>query len=173
MADVVIVNPDGSEADPGQVGEVSVGGNFVTAGYWNRPDLTEKLLTSGRVRTGDMGYLADGYLYLVGRKNDTIVTGGFNVYPPEVEAALIAIPGVLDAAVTAVPDLEWGEKVVAAVVVENGCELSDQDIRRDCRARLAGYKTPKEMRFVSELPLTANTKVDRAAVRNLFTASTT
>jgi fatty-acyl-CoA synthase len=168
-ADVAVLGSNGSEAAQGEIGEVCVGGGFITAGYWERPDLNEKLLSNGRVRTGDMGYLSGGYLYLVGRKNDTIITGGFNVYPPEVENALLDIPGVSDAAVTSVPDQEWGEKVVAAVVLDPGSELTASELRARCRERIAGYKTPKEIRLVGALPLTANTKIDRPAIRELFT----
>ena len=170
MVDVAILDGAGAEVAEREVGEVSVRGNIITAGFWNRPDLNEDLLNSdGRVRTGDMGYLEDGYLYLVGRKNDVIITGGFNVYPPEVEGAITAIAGVRDAAVTSVPDLEWGDRVIAAVVLEDGHILTADDVKEGCRARIAGYKTPKEILFLPELPLTANTKVDRKAIRRLYT----
>ncbi|HEY1971084.1 MAG TPA: AMP-binding protein [Pseudonocardia sp.] len=171
MTDVQIVDEDGRCLADGEVGEVTVGGPFVTEGFWNDPAESAKAVRNGRVFTGDLGYLEQGFLYLVGRMNDLINSGGFNVYPAEVEQVLISAPGVADAAVTAVPDPEWGERVVCAVVRQSGREASPGEILRYVRERLAGYKCPKYLHFVDRLPQTPNAKVDRKAVRALIQAA--
>jgi fatty-acyl-CoA synthase len=168
MTDVQIVDDTGRCVPEGEVGEVSVGGAFITDGFWNDPQESAKAVRGGRVFTGDLGFLEKGYLYLVGRKNDLINSGGFNVYPAEVEQVLISAPGVADAAVTALPDPEWGEKVVCAVVLKPGSEVSPDQILGYVRKRLAGYKCPKYLRFVDALPQTPNAKVDRKATRRLI-----
>jgi acyl-CoA synthetase (AMP-forming)/AMP-acid ligase II len=168
LTDVRIADPDGRDVGAGEVGEVTVAGAFVTEGFWNDPAETAKAVRDGRVFTGDLGYLEDGYLYLVGRMNDLINSGGFNVYPAEVEQVLISAPGVADAAVTAVPDPEWGERVVCAVVRRPGTDTPAEEILAYVRARLAGYKCPKSLHVVDRLPQTANAKVDRKAVRALI-----
>jgi fatty-acyl-CoA synthase len=166
--DVRIVDEDGNGLGEGEVGEVTVAGTFVTQGFWNDPAESAKAVRDGRVFTGDLGYLEQGFLYLVGRRNDLINSGGFNVYPAEVEQVLISTPGVADAAVTAVPDPEWGEKVVSAVVLEPGAGVGAYEILRHVRERLAGYKCPKYLHFVESLPQTPNAKVDRKATRSLI-----
>jgi fatty-acyl-CoA synthase len=171
MTDVQILDEAGINVSEGQVGEVAVAGSFVTQGFWNDPEETAKAVRGGRVFTGDLGYLEKGYLYLVGRKNDLINSGGFNVYPAEVEQVLISIPGVADAAVTAVPDHEWGEKVVSAVVLEPDAALTPDDILKRVREQLAGYKCPKYVQFVERLPQTPNAKLDRKATRALIEAT--
>jgi fatty-acyl-CoA synthase len=171
MTDVQIVDEEGRSVADGEVGEVTVGGPFVTAGFWNDPAESAKAVRDGRVFTGDLGYLEHGFLYLVGRMNDLINSGGFNVYPAEVEQVLISAPGVADAAVTAVPDQEWGEKVVTAVVRQPGTDASAEDILRYVRGQLAGYKCPKYLCFLDQLPQTPNAKVDRKAVRSLIEAA--
>ena len=171
LTDVQIVDADGRSVADGEVGEVTVGGPFVTGGFWNDPAESAKAVRDGRVFTGDLGYLEDGFLYLVGRMNDLLNSGGFNVYPAEVEQVLISTPGVADAAVTAVPDLEWGDRVVCAVVRQPGTDTSAEDILRHVRGQLAGYKCPKHVHFLDALPQTANAKIDRKAVRALIQAA--
>jgi fatty-acyl-CoA synthase len=174
LIDVAIVDADGTSLPCDTVGEVTVTGAVIMSGYWNDPDATAKKLRNGRIHTGDLGYLSkDGYLYLVGRQNDLINSGGYNVYPAEVEQALRALAGVVDAAVTCVPDLEWGEKVVAAVILEADASWTEADLIKACRSQLAGYKTPKQIATVTSLPITANGKVNRRQLREDFLAATT
>ncbi len=169
MTDIVILDSDGSPLAADVVGEVATRGVLTADGYWNDPEMTRQKFRDGWVRSGDLGYLSeDGYLFLVGRASDMIISGGFNVYPAEVEATLVNIPGVREAAVSAVTDADWGERVVAAVICREGAHLTAQGVRRACRERLAGYKCPKDIQFVDELPLNVNGKVDRRALRELF-----
>ena len=172
IVDIAILDEDGARLQPGEVGEVTVSSPMIMPGYWNDPDQSSEKLRGNRVLTGDVGYLSpDGYLYLVGRKNDLINSGGYNVYPGEVEEAMRSLVGVQDAAVTCVPDKEWGERVVAAVVLEEGVRLEAQDVIRMTREILAGYKTPKQVLIVDGLPTTINGKADRAKVRSLFSTA--
>jgi O-succinylbenzoic acid--CoA ligase len=141
----------------------------VTPGYWRRPDLTARALRDGWLWTGDLGYVdEDGYLTVLDRRDDLIVTGGENVYPAEVEAVLLAHPAVAEAAVVGIPDVEWGQRVVAAVVLRPGATVRAADLAGWCRERLAGYKVPRAFRFVSELPRTESGKVQRWAVRQAW-----
>lgn len=163
---VRIVTEAGQEAQAGEVGEILVRGPVVTPGYLNRPEATAAALRDGWLRTGDLGYLdAEGYLYVVDRREDLIVSGGENVYPAEVEAALLAHPAVVEAVVVGVPDPEWGQRVVAAARLAAGAAVSEGELQAWCRERLAGYKVPKEIRLVSELPRNATGKLLRRAVR--------
>ena len=164
---VRIVTTGGEEARPGEVGEIQVRGPVVTPGYWNRPEATADALSDdGWLRTGDLGYLdADGYLYVLDRREDVVLSGGENVYPAEVEAALLAHPAVAEVVVVGVTDLEWGQRVVAAVRPAAGAAVSEGELQAWCRERLAGYKVPKEIRLVTELPRNATGKLLRRAVR--------
>jgi acyl-CoA synthetase (AMP-forming)/AMP-acid ligase II len=169
MTDVAVLSPDGTPLGRGEHGEIVVRGVLTADGYWNDPEMTAQVFRDGWVHTGDLGYLDEGgYLFLVGRSGDVMISGGFNVYPAEVEDALTAVPGVAAAVVTSLPDLEWGDRVVAAVVAAGGAHLEPDDVRRACRERLAGYKCPKEIRVVPEIPLNPNGKVNRADARALF-----
>jgi acyl-CoA synthetase (AMP-forming)/AMP-acid ligase II len=171
IVDIAIVDDDGNRLNPGEVGEVTVSSPMIMSGYWNDPDQTAEKRKGHRVHTGDVGRMSeDGYLYLVGRKNDLINSGGYNVYPGEVEEAMRTIPGIRDVAVTCVPDEEWGERVVAAVVLDDGAHLAPGEIIAGTRAVVAGYKTPKEVLVVRELPLTVNGKADRKLVKTFFEA---
>ncbi|MCX7623041.1 MAG: AMP-binding protein, partial [Thermomicrobium sp.] len=161
-----IVREDGSVAPPGEPGEIEVQGPVVTPGYWRQPERTARAFRDGWLRTGDLGYLdEEGFLYVLDRRDDLVVTGGENVYPAEVEAVLLAHPAVVDAAVIGVPDVEWGQRVAAAVVVRPGTAVTEQELVAWCRGQLAGYKIPREIRFVGELPRTASGKLQRWRVR--------
>ena len=118
-------------------------------------------ITDGWARTGDLGELVDGHIFLRDRMNDVIISGGFNVYPAEIEKVIGSHPQVLDAAVASAPDEEWGERVIAFVVSRKPGELDEQSVREHCKGQLAGYKVPKEFRVIPELPLNANGKPDR------------
>jgi fatty-acyl-CoA synthase len=172
MTDVAIVEPGGNQLKSGEPGEIVVRGVLTADGYWDDPAMTAEVFRDGWVHTGDLGHLdEDGYLYLDGRASDMMISGGFNVYPAEVEQALAGLPEVVAAVVTSVPDLEWGERVVAAVVRADGSAVTADEVRAACRGRLAGYKCPKEVRFVDRLPLNHNGKVSRADTREIFASA--
>lgn len=151
----------------GPPGSVEVRGPNVFAGYWNRPELRDATFTDdGFFVTGDLGVLAeDGYLEIVGRSRDLVITGGLNVYPAEVERAIDALPGVVESAVVGVPDADLGEAVTAVVVLEPGAVLGEDGVREGVRSALAPYKVPRHVRFVAELPRNAMGKVEKARLR--------
>ena len=157
---------DGREAGSGQVGEIVVRGPTVTPGYVNRDEATFRALRGGWLRTGDLGYLDDeGYLYVLDRRDDLIVSGGENVYPAEVEAVLQAHPAVAGAAFTAQPDPTWGQIPVAWLEPRPGAAIDEAEILAFCRARLAAYKVPKRVATVAALPRNAAGKLLRRALR--------
>ena len=166
--EVRIVDPGtGRDAAVGEVGEVWLRGPTVMAGYWNRPKETAAVITTdGWLRSGDAGYLdEDGYLYIHDRIKDMIVTGGENVYPAEVENALMSHAGVADAAVIGVPDERWGEAVKAVVVRAPGSHVTDVELIEACRQRLARFKCPTSVVFVDALPRNPSGKVLKREVR--------
>jgi long-chain acyl-CoA synthetase len=152
----------------GDVGEVAVRGDNVMVGYWNKPAQTAEALVDGWYRTGDLGYMDDhGFVYLVDRAKDMIVTGGENVYSTEVEDVLYRHPAVLEAAVFAVPDERWGE-AVHAVVVPRGA-VSEDELMRHCRSAIAGYKVPKQIELRQEaLPKSGAGKVLKRELREPY-----
>ena len=163
FADVTVVDDDGAVCDAGEAGELVVDGPMVTPGYLDA-GRTDEAFTARGLRTGDLGHRDEaGRLYVHGRVDDRIVTGGENVDPAEVAAALRSHPAVEDCAVVGVPDEEWGQRV-AALVVGSG-SVSAAALRGHCRDRLAGYKLPRTVAFAEELPRTASGTVDRSAVR--------
>ncbi|MQC18167.1 MAG: o-succinylbenzoate--CoA ligase [Chloroflexi bacterium] len=159
----VRIEVDGRAAEVGEVGEICVAGPTVCAGYLHRPDATADAIRDGWLHTGDLGYVDDeGFLYVADRRDDLIVSGGENVYPAEVESALLALPGVRECAVVGLPDDRWGQVVAAAIVGDADIEALPSLLRD----HLAGYKMPR--RFVAwdgELPRTASGKVQRHLVR--------
>jgi acyl-CoA synthetase (AMP-forming)/AMP-acid ligase II len=173
---IQIVNEQDEALPAGEVGEIVVQGSMCTRGYLNLPDLSEELWRSGWLHTGDLGYLdEDGFLYVVDRKKDVIITGGANIYPAEVEQVLTEHPGILHAAVVGVPDYKYGELPRAYVVCRNGTVLDESDVISFCRERVAKYKAPRSVVFLdeSELPLTANRKILRRELRELARADAT
>ncbi len=164
---VRIQDPDGNVLGPGQTGEVSArAGNYMRE-YWNRPEETKAAFQGGWYLTGDAGYLDDaGYVYLVDRVKDMIVTGGENVYSAEVENAIASHPGVAQVAVIGIPSEQWGEAVLAIVVPREGATLSEADIQAWARDRIAAYKVPKVVEFRPEpLPLSGAMKVLKRELR--------
>lgn len=157
--------------DGGAVGGIEVRGPNVFAGYWKRPELTATEFTDdGFFRTGDVGtFDADGYLHIVGRSKDLIITGGLNVYPVEVEAVLDELPGVVESAVIGVPDADFGEAVVAVLVTSSGLDVDA--VRSAARARLASFKVPKRVHVVDALPRNAMGKVEKAVLRRTYSAA--
>jgi acyl-CoA synthetase (AMP-forming)/AMP-acid ligase II len=143
-------------------------------GYWHDPEATAAIVDGdGWLHTHDAAHLDDdGYVYITGRLDDVIITGGENVHPGEVEEVLAAIPGVVTAALVGIPDEHWGEMVAAAVVRGGDQGLTEQDVIDFCRRRLAGYKCPRRVIFVDELPRNATGKVVRRGVRDLVLSAT-
>jgi O-succinylbenzoic acid--CoA ligase len=163
--DVAIQTEDGGEAAVGELGEIVVSGPAVMAGYYSEPEATAAVLQAGRLHTGDIGYRdADGDLWVLDRRADLIVSGGENVYPAEVERVLRQYPGVAAACVVGLPHDEWGAQVAAVVVPEQPGVVSREGLLAFSRGQLAGYKQPRVIAFVEQLPLTASGKVQRRAV---------
>ncbi len=163
-----VVDSDSKRPLPdGEIGEVQIKGAHVFKGYWRQPEKTaEAFSADGWLRTGDMGLREpDGYYTLKGRAKDLIISGGFNVYPPEVELALMEHPGIAACAVIGCPDDEWGEQVVAAIVLREGARADAESIGAFCRERLAAYKTPRRVVFVDEFPANALGKIQKARLR--------
>ncbi len=158
----VEVRIDGTE----DVGEICVRSRSVMLGYWQQPEATAEAIKDGWLYTGDLGYLdADGYLYVVDRKKDLIIRGGFNVFPRDVEEAILEHPAVTAAGVVGRPDDEHGEEVVAFVELQPGQDVSAEDLVAFCKERIGGYKYPRDIHLVGSLPLTPVGKVDRKALR--------
>ena len=172
LIDVKIVDPDGTELPQGEIGEVVVRSPSLANGYWNQPDTTGAAFKRGWYKTGDAGRFDEkGFLYLVDRVKDMIVTGGENVYSTEVEQALQKHPGVRQSAVIGLPDAKWGEKVVAVVIPLDASAAPTQDeIIAHCRLHIAGYKVPKAVVFVEAFPMTATGKVLKRSVRDQLAA---
>jgi len=168
--DVRIVDADGRDVAPGTAGEVIVKSDFIMLGYWRMPEATADALAGGFVHTGDLAmWDEDGFLHVVGRLKEMIKTGGENVFPAEVERVLLQHPGVAECAVVGVPDADWGESVLAVVVPRSGAAPGEQEIVEFVRARLAGYKKPRHVRIVAELPRTASTRqVQKAQLVDRF-----
>lgn len=161
-----LVDDDMRDVAPGDAGEIVVRSVNNMAEYWNLPEETAATLVEGWLRTGDIGRRdEDGFLYLVDRKKDIIITGAFNVYPREVEDVLYRHPAVAEAAVVGVPDAEWGEAIKAFVVLRPGAAASAEELIQLCRDNLADYKKPRSVEFVSSLPLSPVGKISRRALR--------
>ncbi|MFF3493266.1 long-chain fatty acid--CoA ligase [Streptomyces sp. NPDC002795] len=165
--ELAVVGPDGLPVPTGEVGEVVTRGDHVMAGYWGKPQLTAEALRGGWMHTGDCGYLDDdGYLYIVDRLKDMIITGGENVYSAEVENALAAHPAVAECAVIGVPDEHWGERVHAVIVLRSGATVTAEEIRSHAKTLIAGYKAPRSVEFVETLPLSPAGKILKRQLRN-------
>lgn len=161
-----IVDEDGVELPPGEVGEVLISGPQVAAGYWRRPDASEAAFPGGELHTGDVGFRdAEGWFYLVDRKKDMIIASGYKVWPREVEDVLYSHPAVREAAVVGVPDAYRGETVHAFVSLQPGAVVTADELIAFCRDRMAAYKYPRAVFFVDELPKTASGKILRRELR--------
>ena len=148
-----VLNDDGSEVALGEVGEVAVRGHNVMKGYWRRPEATAAAIPDGWFRTGDLGRVdEDGYFFIVDRKKDMIIRGGYNVYPREIEEVLYEHPDVAEAAVIGLPDPLLGEEVAAAVALKAGATTTVDDLRAHVKAQVAAYKYPRHLWFVDALP---------------------
>jgi fatty-acyl-CoA synthase len=166
FAQVRVCGDDGNEAARGDVGEICVCAPWVTPGFWKRPDLDRERLRDGWLRTGDLGRMDDeGYVFLADRKEDKIITGGFNVYPAEVECALAEHPAVAECAAFSIPDPKWGEAVRAAVTLRPGQSVDSEALVAFCKERLASFKVPKAIDVHSELPKSGVGKILRRELR--------
>jgi acyl-CoA synthetase (AMP-forming)/AMP-acid ligase II len=169
--EVRVVDADGKEVPRGQVGEIVARGDNVMLGYWNRPDDTADAVRDGWMHTGDGGTMDDnGYLFIVDRIKDMIITGGENVYSAEVENALASHPAVASCAVIGVPDAEWGERVHAVVVLQPEHRVTADEIRSHCKTLIAGYKAPRSVDFVDALPMSGAGKILKRELRKKFWA---
>ncbi len=161
-----IMDDQGHLLPANQAGEIVARGALVTPGYHNLPEATAEIRAFGWHHTGDVGYYDEhGYFYIVDRKKDMIITGGFNVYSAEVEACLMALPGVFECAVVGVPHETWGEAVKAFVAIREGASMSEDEIISYCKTKLGGVKSPKSVEFCQEIPKTPAGKIDRKKLR--------
>ena len=169
--EIAIVDEQGNELPPGKVGEIIGKGDNITKGYWKMPKETAEVFKNGWLYTGDMGYRdEDGYVFVVDRKKDIIISGGENVASREVEEVLYQHPAVQEATVIGVADEEWGEAVKAVVVLkpESAETVGEIDLIEFCKTRLAGYKKPRSVDFVDELPKNAAGKIDKALLKKQY-----
>jgi acyl-CoA synthetase (AMP-forming)/AMP-acid ligase II len=169
MAEVKVVDENMVECPPGVVGELVVRGEQVLKGYFNNEEGTRKAFDDGWFHSGDMAKRdEEGFFYIVDRMKDMILTGGENVYSREVEEVLYTHPSVSEAAVIGLPDPKWGENVVAVIVLKKGTTATEADIIAAVRDRLAGFKKPKKVFFVDELPKTVSGKIIKRELRDQF-----
>ncbi|MFC1940644.1 class I adenylate-forming enzyme family protein [Chloroflexota bacterium] len=163
--EVKIVDDKGRESPPGQAGEIIVRG-LVMKGYYNNPQATAETIRDGWLYTGDIGKLdEEGNLFITGRKKDTIIVKGQNIYPGDIESVLSTHPEVVEAAVIGIPDALRGEIVGAAIRLKEGAAATEQEIKRFCLERIASYKAPKQVMFLDSLPRTATGQIDREGLR--------
>ncbi|MGV9410774.1 acyl-CoA synthetase [Nocardia sp. NPDC003693] len=165
-SEIRIVDADGAEVPRGTVGEITVAGGHVMLGYWNKAEETATAVRDGWMHTGDGGYMdPEGYVYIVDRLKDMIVTGGENVYSAEVENAVAGHPAVAACAVIGVPDEEWGERVHAVIVCQPGASLTAEDLREHVKTLIAGYKAPRTIEIVDALPVSGAGKILKRDLR--------
>jgi long-chain acyl-CoA synthetase len=167
--DIRVVDAGGKEMPTGEVGEIVTRSPQNMMGYWNQPEATKRAIRGDWFHTGDAGYLdKDGYIYIYDRVKDMIISGGENIYPAEVESALFSHPAVADVAVIGVPDDKWGESVKAIVVKKPGTDVSPEELMTFARERIAGYKVPSSVDFVTTLPRTPTGKILKRELRKPF-----
>jgi acyl-CoA synthetase (AMP-forming)/AMP-acid ligase II len=167
--EVRIVDEDGKEVAVLENGEIVARGSRLMKGYWNREEATKETLRGGWLYTGDLGYWdEEGYIFLSGRAKDFLKRGGEMIAPEEVEQIIMSHPGVDEAAIIGIPDVEWGERVRALVVKKPGAELTAQDVIEHCRPRMAGFKRPEDVIFINELPRNPMGKVLKRVLREEY-----
>lgn len=172
LTTVAIMNDDGGLVERGERGEIVVRGPLVMQGYHENPYATAEVGAHGWHHTGDIGYLDDdGYLYVVDRAKDMIITGGFNVYSAEVEQALLSHPSVKECAVVGLPDEKWGERVTAAVLLRPGRDASDEDLITHVRALIGSIKAPKQIQIWTDLPRSKVGKILKTEIRSIMSHS--
>ena len=164
--EVKIVDDSGNDCPAGTAGEVLVRGEHIMTEYWNRPDATAETLVDGWLRTGDVAMMdEEGYVSIQDRIKDMIISGGENIYPAEVENALLSHPQIADAAVIGIPDDKWGEATKAFIVQTEGDPLDEAEVISFVRTQIAGYKCPKTVEHISELPRNPSGKILRKDLR--------
>jgi long-chain acyl-CoA synthetase len=151
--EMMVVDENDKPVPQGEIGEIVIRGHNIMKGYWQRPDATAEAMRGGWFHSGDMARMdGDGYFFIVDRKKDLIIRGGYNVYPREVEEVLYEHPKIREAAVVGIPHDEWGEEIGAAVVTHDGEELSPEEVSAYVKERIAAYKYPRVVWFMEELP---------------------
>jgi len=167
--EVRVVNDNGEEVPPGEMGEVIIRGGHVMKGYWQNPDATAETLRDGWLHTGDVAYRdEDGFIYIADRKKDMIISGGENIYPAEIESVIFGHPKVADVGVIGMPDEKWGESVVAIVVPKQGEEVDEKEIIEYCKGRIAKFKLPKKVIFTDSLPRNPAGKILKRVLRETY-----
>ena len=163
---VRVVDEDGNDLPPGETGEIIVQSPLVMKEYWKNPEATAAAIRDGWLYTGDVGYLDEGgYLFIADRLKDMIITGGYNVYPKEVENVIFMNDAVFETAVIGIPDETWGESVKAFVVLKPGMEATEEEIIALCKDNLASYKKPKSVEFTDALPKNMAGKILKTELR--------
>jgi acyl-CoA synthetase (AMP-forming)/AMP-acid ligase II len=171
VVDVKLIDELGADLSPGGVGEICVRGAVVMKGYWNRPDATAAAIRDGWLHTGDIGVFDnDGFLTLKDRVKDVIISGGSNIYPREVEEVLLTHENVIEVSVVGHPNPEWGEEVIAFVVLNEGSEASEAQLDRLCLDNIARFKRPKRYIFVDTLPRNNYGKILKTVLREMLAA---
>jgi acyl-CoA synthetase (AMP-forming)/AMP-acid ligase II len=167
--EVKIVDENGEELPPGEIGEIVMRGPDLMLGYYKDEQQTTKAIRNGWIHTGDMAKRdEEGYIFIMDRKQDMIITGGWNVFPSEVEQALASHPAVSDVCVVSEPDDKWGEAIKGVVVLKEGHTATEQELVDHCVKSLAGYKKPRSVDFVDELPKNPNGKILRRVVKEKY-----
>lgn len=168
--EVSIRKPDGREASEGEVGQVYIKSNMIFSGYFNNEEETKQVIQGEWATVGDLAMRdSEGFLYMVGRNKNMMISGGLNIYPEEIEKVLLALEEIEETVVVGVPDSYWGQKVVALIKLREGAELNDQDIFAVCRKHLASYKCPKEIMRVNSFPYTTSGKISRTKINDWLT----
>ena len=168
FTDVRVVRPDGSDADPGEAGEVIVRGPHVMLGYWNRPEATAETIRDGWLHTGDVATMdEEGFVTIVDRVKDMLISGGENVYPAEIENVLLGLEGVTDVGVIGIPSARWGESPLA-VVVRSDESLTAEAVIDYCQGKLAPFKAVRAVEFVEEIPRNPSGKILKRELRERF-----
>ena len=167
--EVGVVDAHDTLLPPGQMGEIVTRSDLVMKGYWNNPQATAETLRNGWLHTGDVGYLDErGYLFLMDRSKDMIISGGENIYPREIEEAIIQHPAVREVAVIGIPDAEWGEAIKAVVALVPGVSATEEELIDFCKEQIASYKKPKSIDFIDELPKNNYGKIVKRELRDRY-----
>jgi long-chain acyl-CoA synthetase len=169
LTSVRIVDEEGQDVEPGQPGELFSTSPYLFSGYWNRPEESYDAIRDGWFSAGDIAYRdEEGYIYLIDRKNDKIISGGVNIFPREIEEVLLRHPSIVEAAVFGVPDERWGEAVHAVIVLQRDATIQEDDIVAFCADSIARYKLPKRIDFADSLPRNAAGKILRRELRDPY-----